>query len=242
MPGALPILLASGAALALMSKKKKRRAKARAGQSCDMLEASPAGYFCDEGLLRTEPVGEEDLEKEEELSGDAMGDFETKDEDVFLIEGEEAGTLPIPEEPPGDPSALCEEFLRAIHIVVTEPGDLPINKIAVEQTAIPAMEAALTSIVENVESPAPIDPERAGPAMVRQALAELIPVCEWKYDESNDQFVYNDTRTIDSEIGQEVLYGLMNLSVRMIDGFNQSNLVTPGFDPAKPPTPNGFQN
>ncbi len=229
MPSPIPLLLAAGAAAVVLGgKKKKRKSKPRTGESCDALEP-PVGYSCDEGVLQVEAIDEGDLEKDEEPTGDEAGDFDMKEEDVSLTEGEEAAEVTLTvEEVHEDPAVMCEEFLAAIHVDPTEADEFPINAVATEQTAIPAMRAVMLAISQSLGKP--IDAETVGPLMVRQALAELVPACEWKYDEANDEFIYNDGRRIESEIGKEVLYGLMNLSVQLIDDFNQTE--------EEPPLPN----
>jgi hypothetical protein len=225
MAAALPLLLLGGAAL-MLGGKKKRRTSTRTpdGGSCaalgpDVHEIKKAeGIACDfdSGAW----VEEVDLEAEEEPKGENAGDFETKDEDLAStvdedVQTSEAISISIDED---DPSKVCEEFLEAIHVDVEAQDEIPINKIAVEQTAMPAMKSVMEDIAKNLGKP--IDPESVGPIMVREALSALIPVCEWKYDDTNGTFLYNDGRMIESEIGNDVLFGLMNLSAMLLEEFN----------------------
>ena len=221
------LLLGAGAAAVLFSGgKKKRRQKSLAGQPCEVAVGTPSGYYCGiDSLLHTKVVDEGSLETDQELSGDEVGDFETKEEDVSLNEGEEPATAGFDAQPAQDPKEMCEEFLQAIYVVPTEEDELPINAVAIEQTAMPAMKSVMMNIAQNIGRP--VDPETVGPVMVQEALAELIPVCKWKYDEQQGEFIYNDGETIDSDIGKEVLYGLMNLSVQMIEGFNAADIPDP---------------
>lgn len=229
MPNPVPLLIAAGVAAVALGGKKKRT-KSREGVHCDVSVPVPEGYVCDDGLLRVEAVDEGDLEKDEEPTGDEVGDFETKEEDVSLTDGEEGGTISVVVEQPQDPVAMCEEFMHAIHVVPTEPDEIPINQIAAEETAIPTMKMVMLGMAQNLGKP--VDPETVGPIMVKEALTELIPVCQWKYDEVSGDFTYNDGRTIDSEVGKEVLYGLMKLSGKLLDDFNKPEGVpVAGFDP-----------
>lgn len=240
MPGALPLLLAGGAAAVLLGgkkKSKKAKKKSLAGQPCEVAVGTPDGYICEDGTLRIDVIDEDDLEKDEEPTGEEVGEFETKEEDVSLTEGEEAVVMTAHDEAPApDPALMCEEFLQAIHIVPTEAGELPINKIAAEQTAIPTMKATMLGIHQNLGGKT-VDAESVGPIMVQNALSELIPVCEWKYDEQADEFLYNDGRSIESAIGKEVLFALMALSVQLIDDFNnqEEDLPQPGFNTGDAP-------
>jgi len=231
-----PIVLLGGAAAALLlaggGKKKKKKTKSLAGQPCDIAAGAPSGYACDEDGLLFKVVDEGELEKDEEPSGDEVGDFETKEEDVSMGSDEDSASIPsITHQIAEDPEKMCEEFLQAIYVSPTDEGELPINSVAVEQTAMPAMKASMTGMAANLGG---VDPESMGPPMVLAALTELIPVCQWKYDDTNDEFIYNDGRTIDSDIGKEVLFGLMNLSVQMMEAFIADN-ETPLPDPVPQP-------
>lgn len=222
MAGPLPLILAGGAALALLGGKKKRRRRvSRAGESCVADVPVPTGYVCEDGVLQMMVVDEEDLEREEEISEEDAGEFKTEEEDVSPEEGEEEADSAslVAEESPKSPEEMCDEFLQAVHVVPTETGELPVNKIAVEQTVIPSMSNVMEGIAKNIGTP--LDPESVGPVMVLQALKDLVPVCDWKYDDANDEFVYDDGRTIESNTGKEVLYGLMQLSVQLLDEFNK---------------------
>lgn len=216
----IPILLIGAAAAVLLSGGKKRR-KSLAGQSCDPQLDSPKGYMCDaNGVLRTKAVEESQLETEDAPSSEDLGEFATEEEDVSLHENEETASVGLVDvQDEQSPSEMCEEFFQAIHVVPETAEELPINSVAVEQTAIPAMNMVLNDIAN--DAGLPIDPEFAGPLMVQEALNGLVPSCEWKYDADSGEFLYNDDTPITSEVGREVVFGLIGLSSRLIDAFNE---------------------
>ncbi len=119
----------------------------------------------------------------------------------------------------------------AIHAVPSSEDELPIHPVAVEETALPAMKAAAAEIASNMGIP--LDPEAVGPALVLDALKALIPVCSWKYDPDEDEFTYNDGRSIETDAAKDVLFGLVQLSVSVIDGIN--NPVEVSFTPTEIP-------
>ena len=224
MATALPLLLLGGAALMIGGKKKRRGHRAVEGGSCASLgpavheEKKEEGVVCD--YDSGDWVDEGDLEADEEPKGEDAGDFETKDENIESSDDEdvqvgEAVSISIDE---SDPGKACEEFLEAVHVVPESPDELPINQIAVEQTVLPAMKTVMEDMAKSLGKP--LDPETIGPLMVRQALSALVPVCEWKYDDTNGNFIYNDGRMIEGESGNDVLFGLMNLSAMLLEEFN----------------------
>ena len=233
MAGPLPLILVGGAAALLLGGKKKRRTKKRstAAQACDPGAATPEGMVCRGGILRPVIIDESMLETYDELTGEEAGDFETKEEDVSLVDGEEESQVTLQTDTSADPATMCEEFLHAIHIVPTVTGEIPINKVAVEQTAIPVMKKTMLGIHQNLGGKT-VDAETVGPVMIVSALNELIPVCVWKYDETNYEFTFNDGMAIDTQEGRDVIYGLMQLSVQLIEDFNddqQEDLPVAGF-------------
>jgi len=237
MAGPLPLLLAGGAALVLLGGKKKSKPKRKslAGQPCEADAAAPDGMICRGGILHPEIIDESMLEKYEEPTGEEAGDFETKEEDVSLTAEEEPGQVTLQSDEAVDPATMCDEFLQAIHVVPTEAGEIAINKVAVEQTAIPTMKAVMLGIHQNLGGKT-VDAESVGPVMVTSALQELVPVCDWKFDD--DEFTFSDGMTIQSAAGKDVLYGLMQLSVQLIDDFNESqqeDLPKASFQPAEVP-------
>ncbi len=216
----LPLIVAAGA-VAVLSGKKKKRSGPKSGQKCDPELDAPTGFSCDDGLLSEEPVDESDLDSEGDLSKDDVGDFDVEEQDVRESDDEESGEpggeAPEPEVET-DPSIMCEEFMTAIHAVPSSEDELPIHPVAVEETALPAMKAAAAEIASNMGIP--LDPEAVGPALVLDALKALIPVCSWKYDPDEDEFTYNDGRGIETDAAKDVLFGLVQLSVSVIDGIN----------------------
>lgn len=225
MANPVPILLGAGIAAALMSGKKKRR-KSRVGEACSADSAAPTGYICDNGALAFAPIEEEDLEVDAEPSGEEAGDFEMREEDVTLGAGEEAGSMEI-----ATRTVSCDEFLQAIHVTPVDAGELPINEVAAQETALPAMKAVMTGMAANLGKP--LDGATVGPLMVRQALEELVPACAWSYDEGQDDFTYDGGQVIQSNAGKEVLYALMSLASALLDEFNGApDMPKPGFSPA----------
>jgi len=218
-PGALPLLLLGGAAVVLAKKPKRKRASCADSSNEIHEEKKSQGLICDfksgdwveESELDGAPLGEE------------VGDFEVIEEDILPSKDEDIQVEEEIEEaessPEKDPQKICEEFLSAVHVRVTEIDELPINEIAVNESVFPAMKLVLNNLAQMHGKP--LDPEMAGPKMVRQALAALVPACEWLYDDMNDEFIYNNKYRIESEKGKEVLYGLMELSRRLLDEYNR---------------------
>lgn len=223
MSSALPIIIAGGA-LALLSggKKKKRKKSPSVGDACAAGAHLPNNLVCEDGIVKQHVIDESDLESEDGLSAEDVGDFETREEDVSLSDGEEVAEKSMEmDQQEVDPVDACEEFLRAIYVKPDDPEEIPINKIAAEQTALPAMKAVIKAAAD--QSGVPVDHELVGPQMVRQALAELVPACEWGYNEAEGEFFHSHNIPLDSEVGKEVLYGLIKMSVQLIDDFNESN-------------------
>ena len=250
MAGPVPLLLAGGAALLLLGggKKPRKSKKTLAGQPCDATTESPKGLVCKDGILHPVVIDESMLEKDEEPTGEEAGEFETKEEDVSLSEGEEASEVTMTAQEYVDPAQMCDEFLQEIYTAPTEAGEIPIKKVAVEQTVLPTMKQVMVGIHQNLGG-AGVDAETVGPVMVEAALNELIPVCEWKYDHQEDEFTFSDGMSIESDIGKDVLFGLMQISVQLIEEYNQSqqegkdeDLPQAGFQAHEvPPAQAGFQ-
>ncbi len=226
----LPLIVAAGA-VAVLSGKKKKRSGPKSGQKCDPELDAPSGFSCDDGFLSEQPVDESDLDSEVDLSKEDIGDFDMDEEDVSAADDEESGEpgdrAPEPEpepEPEPDPSIMCEEFMQAIHAVPSSEEELPINPVAVEETALPAMKSAVLQISSSMGLP--LDHEAVGPALVLDALKALIPVCSWSYDPDEDEFTYNDGRVIETEAAKDVLFGLVQLSVSVIDEVNSPTIAT----------------
>ncbi|MHC4433925.1 MAG: hypothetical protein ACYTBS_18955 [Planctomycetota bacterium] len=223
---ALPLLAAAGAALVLSGGKKKRKGP-KSGQKCDPNQSAPRGFLCEDGFLREEAVEESELD---ELSKEDSGDFEMEEDDVGLTEGEEAGDEAEAEsepEPEPDAQKTCEEFMAAVHVAQAEPGELPINAVAVEESVLPAMRATVSTLIEQLG--APLDEEAVGPALVVDGLRALIPVCKWKYNADEDEFTYDGGRGIESEVAKEVLFGLITISLKVIEEANAPKAQTATF-------------
>lgn len=231
----LPLIVAAGA-VAVLSGKKKKSSGPKSGQKCDPDMDAPSGFSCDDGFLSEQPVDESDLDSEADLSKEDNGDFDIEEEDISSADDEESGEPggdtadPEPEE---NPSIMCEEFMQAVHVEPSGPDELPLHPVAVEETILPAMKAAAAEIASNMG--VPLDPEAVGPALVLDALKALIPVCSWKYDPDEDEFTYNDDRGIDTDVAKDVLFGLVQLSVSVIDEINTPTEATlqQGFIPAE---------
>jgi len=216
----LPLIVAAGA-VAVLSGKKKKRSGPKSGQECDPELGAPSGFSCDDGFLKEEPIDESDLDSDADLSKDDVGDFDMEEEDVGSADDEESGDpgdqAPDPD-PESDPAQMCEEFMKAIHAPTSNPDEIPVNPVAVEETALPAMKAAASEIASSLGLP--LDHEAVGPSLVLDALKALIPVCSWKYDSTADEFTYDDGREIESDVAKDVLFGLVKLSVSVIDEAN----------------------
>lgn len=224
---AIPLLAAAGAALLLSGGKKKKRGP-KSGQKCDVTNKPPTGFSCEDGFLKEEIVDEVDLDSDSDLSKEESGDFDTNEEDVGIGEGEEHGEVEEPPAPAPDPVKTCEEFMHAVHVTPSEDGELPINAIAVEESVIPAMRASAAGIAS--EFGLPLDLESASPALVVAGLTALIPVCVWKYDVGAG-FTYNDGSSIVSQEAQDVIYGLIELSVSVIEETNTPEPQVAEFQP-----------
>src|SRR5690606_31613810 len=111
----------------------------------------------------------------------------------------------------------CIEFLKAVHVEHAGMGEIPINKIAVEQTVVPVMELTMMKFQENFDYP--IDADVAAPIMIVSALGALVPFCKWEYDEENYEFTFNGHK-LEDRFGKDIIYGLSKLSDSMISSFN----------------------
>lgn len=207
MSKAIPIIAAAGA-LILISNKKSKRSK---GSSSIKWEGA---------------VDESDLD---EQSKDDLGDFETDEEDISLGEDEDGADAEYEGlELEIDPQKTCEEFMRAVHVIPEEDGDLTINEIAVDETVLPAMRSAADSIIKNMGGP--LDEESVGPALVLEGLRALVPVCEWKYDPNQDEFTYDNGKGIESQTAKDVLFGLITISIMVIEEANNPKVNTSNLD------------
>jgi hypothetical protein len=221
MPGPLPLIIAGGVAAVLLGKKKKAsrsEPKAVEYDACSNDATTRDGMTCRNGVLVPDIVDESMLEKYEQPTGPASGDFEIEEVDVSLSANEEV-EQPVYLEEVVDYQDRCDEFLRAIYVPPQEEGDMPINEIAIDMTIIPAMKSVLLKSVAYEDQ---ADLDIIGPAMVSAALAELVPTCEWYYDGSD--FTFNDGHHVESPHGREILYALMDLCVELVDEYNQTEV------------------
>lgn len=227
----LPLLFGAGLAAAVMSgTKKKKKKKPKLGDACDVDKPPPKGFACEGGVLEAASTEEDDLELDEDPSGEEAGDFEEREEDMSPGEDEvydEDGDLV--EDDPMPVSASCDDFLKAVHVATTDPSEYPIHSVAVTQTVIPVMDQALSDYASS--HPKPIDVDEVGPLMVLESLAALVPVCTWDYDEVADEFTFDNGKEIDSKEGGEVLFGLMKLATEIVEKFNQGFNLTATLDP-----------
>lgn len=192
---AIPVIAAAGALLLLSSNKRKSKPSSKEGA-----------------------VDESNLD---DKSKTEQGDFETEDEDISFGEDEEGLGEERAPDIDIDSEKTCEEFMAAVH-VVPETGELPINEVAVEQTVLPAMRKAAEGIIKNLGGP--LDEEEVGPILVLEGLKALVPVCEWEYNPKEDEFTYDEGQGINSQVAQDVLFGLINISVGVIENANKSGL------------------
>lgn len=228
----LPLLFGAGLAAAVMSgTKKKKKKKPKLGEACDVDKPPPKGFTCEGGVLEAASTEEDDLELDEDPSGEEAGDFEEREEDMSPGEDEvydEDGDL-VEDDDPMPVSASCDDFLKAVHVATTDPSEYPIHSVAVTQTVIPVMDQVLNDYAST--HPKPIDADEVGPLMVLESLAALVPVCQWDYDEVADEFTFDDGKEIDSKEGGEVLFGLMKLATEIVEKFNQGFNLTATLDP-----------
>lgn len=213
---AIPLLAAAGAALMLSGGKKKKRGP-KSGQKCDSAISPPNGFSCEEGFLQEAAVDETDLDSDADLSKDESGDFDTDEEDVAPADGEDHGDAADEPEAAPDPVKTCEEFMLAVHVIPEHEDELPINEIAVEEAVLPAMRATASGIAESLGLP--LDIEATGPVLVVAGLKALIPVCEWKYA-LGEGFTYSNGTSVVSDEAKDVVYGLIELSVSVIEEMN----------------------
>lgn len=222
MAGPIPILLAGGALLFLAPTRKRSRRKGREAsdlsRSCNSNSLAAPGMICMDGALHPLIFEESDLEEDDHSTGGAES-FEIREIDISEKDDEET-ELELEESPeiePGDSVLNCTEFLQAIHVNVTDDDELPINKIAVDQTVIPVMRLVLNSILE--ENPE-ADADITAPIMTVAALKALVPFCDWKYDEDLYEFTFDGNRVTDPA-GRDVIHGLLQLSDRIIEESGQ---------------------
>lgn len=109
----------------------------------------------------------------------------------------------------------CDAFINEIHVIPTDPDEGAINKIAVEQSIIPAMKESAMGLHQNMNIP--YDEEAMGPQMVLSALEAVAPECGWEYSDAGGQFRYaGGFSAHEGKIGN-VLNALFDLTVMVLD-------------------------
>lgn len=217
----IPILLA-GSMVFFFGKKKPSRRRAETRKTCSIDDEPPKGMICKSGILYPKIIDESMLELDDDLTKEEIGIFDTNEEDISLLDDEkiiqEDTQEDVKEDMNFDDSAQrCEEFFQAIYVHPMDDGEVSINKIAVEQTVLPAMKSALSSIRKSFGDG--VSADVAAPIMIEAALRELVPICDWKYDEDDYEFKSNGSR-VESSIGKDVIYGLFQIADQIIEDFN----------------------
>lgn len=220
----IPILLAGSMVFFFGGKKKTSRRRAESRKTCSIDDEPPKGMICKSGILYPKIINESMLELDDDLTKEEIGIFDTNEDDISLLDDEriiqEDMQEGVQEDMNFDDSAQrCEEFFQAVYVQPVDDGEVSINKIAVEQTVLPAMKSTLLSIRNSFGDD--VSADVAAPIMIEAALRELVPICDWKYDEDDFEFKSNGSR-IESSIGRDVVYGLFQIADRVIDGFDST--------------------
>lgn len=225
----LPLVLVGGAAVVLSGKKKKRRKKSAPAEEVDVAtEGSKTLPPSDipEGFGVGETVDEADLDYEDDPTGAEAGDFEEKTEKLPQDENEVFGE-PVNVEVQAQQAQhavnqqasemkdKCDAFINEIHLIPTEADEMPVNKIAVEQSIIPAMKGAAIGLHQNLGLP--YDEEAMGPQMVLSALESVAPECGWEYSDAAGEFRYAGGVSAHSGKVGDVLTALFDLTVMILD-------------------------
>jgi hypothetical protein len=224
----LPLLFVGGAALLLLGKKKKKRKRAPAlseeakEEIKELVEKTRPPQVPDLGGVMTE---ESSLEFEEKPTGEAAGDFKIESEDLEYDEEDDAeeAEKPPPEISPQEKyeqmRAKCDTFIDAVHIAPTQDDEMPINKIAVEQSILPAMKDSAHGFAQNLGMP--LDGETIGPRLVLAGLEAVAPGCGWEFSDAEQEFRYADGKRADGGRMGQVLGAMIDLSVMVLNEFNQ---------------------
>lgn len=225
----LPLLLVGGAAVAIggRKKKKKKRPAAKEAKKLPAPRPVPEGFGLGEGA-----VDESDLQPTDEPTGAAAGDFEEVVEDFEESEDDAFGE-------PADPVAQaqqvqqqvaqkalsqkekCVAFIGEIHVIPTEVDEMPINKVAVEQSIVPAMRSAAIGIHNNLNIP--FDEEAMGPQMVLSALEAVAPECGWEYSDAVGEFRYAGGESAHTGKVGDVLNAMFDLTVMVLNGLRSES-------------------
>jgi len=231
MANALPLILAAGAAAVLLGKKKKKKKAAPAiseeakKEIKELVEKTrPSGEPSELPELGGVMVEETALDFEEKPVGEAAGDFEVETEPLDYDEEDDAEEVEVPEELSPQEKyeqmrGKCDTFIDAVHITPTETGEMPINKIAVEQSILPAMKASAQGFAESFGTP--LDGETIGPRLVLAGLEVVAPECGWEFSDAAQEFRYADGKRADGGRMGEVLGAMIDLSVMVLEEINQ---------------------
>ncbi len=228
MANVLPIILVAGAAAVLLGRKKKKRKRTPAlteeakKEIKELVEGTRPPQVPDlDGMM----VEETSLEFEDKPAGEAAGDFEMESESLeYDVEDDaEEAEAPAPELSPQEKyaqmRAKCDTFIDAVHIEPTEAGEIPINKIAVEQSILPAMRESALGFAQNLGTP--LDGETIGPRLVLAGLEAVAPGCGWEFSEADQEFRYADNKRADGGRMGQVLGAVIDLSVIVLNEINQ---------------------
>jgi hypothetical protein len=224
--GIIALVGIAGAGL-LLTGKKKSSGKGKPVASADNVAveeptpktSSPSDLPTPVGDPREgQGIGEEDLP---EVGGELEGEFETESEDAGFGPDEDAGGVAQGAMHGVEVKPDCVSFMEQIFAPPGEQIDdsIPIRPGVVNETIIPVMGDAMGSVIQGFGSPdTPGFGETAGPLMVLEALKALVPICEWSYDETSGQFLFNGAGDLSSSAkAGGVLNGLFELSSRLID-------------------------
>lgn len=222
----LPIIAVGAAAVLLSKKKKKKKAASAIGEQTqqdikELVERTRPG----EGPGMVIPVVEEtSLDFEEKPSGEEAGDFDIENEDLGydaeddVEEAEKAPALSA-HDTYAQMRQKCDTFIDTVHVVPTEADEMSINKIAVEQSILPAMRQSALGFAQNIGTP--LDGETVGPMLVLAGLEAIAPECGWEFSEAEQEFRYADGKRADGGRMGEVLNAMIDLSVFVLDEVNQ---------------------
>ena len=229
MANVLPILFAAGAAVVLLGKKKKKKRKSAPALTeeakKEIKELVEGTRPPQEPDLSGETVEETSLEFEEKPTGEAAGDFEMElepleyDAEDDAEEAEKPAPELSPQEKYAQMRAKCDTFIDAVHIEPTEAGEIPINKIAVEQSILPAMRESAMGFAQNFGTP--LDGETVGPRLVLAGLEAVAAECGWEFSDADQEFRYADSKRADGGRMGQVLGAMIDLSVMVLEEINQ---------------------
>lgn len=222
MANVFPLLLAAGAAAVLLGKKKKKKKAAAISEQAqqdikELVEKTRPG----DGPGMMIPITEESaLDFEEKPTGG----FETEKESLEYdeeddAEGVEKASSLSAHDMYAQMRAKCDTFIDTVHVVPTEDGEMPINKIAVEQSILPAMRQSAHGFSQNLGTP--LDGETVGPILVLAGLEAIAPECGWEFSESSQEFRYANGKRADGGRMGEVLSAMIDLSVLVLNEVNQ---------------------